>query len=165
MPIRTSAGSLAPARRGSGVSQERRGVLRPTRRRPPPPSAKGVTEATVELFGGQVEWYSQGGMNGVDRSRSVLDRSRPMNADDMARASRDAGKGLRSLTARLKDAEKAVEADRKQRENVVQSRSQVVSIGRGLFRTDIFGGASDSPWGAADPFAQLRADMSGGGEH
>ncbi|VXC43977.1 hypothetical protein [Nocardioides sp. AX2bis] len=129
------------------------------------PRAKAITEATVALFGGQVEWYAEGGMNGAaDRAARGLGATRSFDRGDAARANRDAVNGLRELARASGGAKEALKKEQAQRERLTQARSQVISTARDGLRSDLFG-ATDSPWGSMSPFGTLRGDIEAGKDY
>lgn len=117
------------------------------------PRAMSILEQTAALFGGQVEYYAQGGSNG------------PRMGDNRGRGDGPgsrAARALRELERASDGAKKALQREVKQRDALIEKRNEYASSLTNSVRSSLFE-ASTSPWAASaagDPRAVLKQDIA-----
>ncbi len=118
------------------------------------PRARNVLERTAGMFGGQVQWYANGGSpdleampvgSGGKRMPPRLPGRQPASvllAAQAAVAARNLdllGLSAKRLNRMLNKSEQALEREKAQRDRLVDRRDELASTVSDKFRTDIFG--------------------------
>lgn len=125
--------------------------------------AKSIAETVVEMFGGDVEWYARGGgrrpFDNEGRPgrgpRTFQNEGRPVMIDgEFVKPIKEAGKGLKGLKERLRDATKELEREIEQRRRLRDRIDSFKSEVRSSFDHDPFGN------GLEGFDLQLRADRN-----